>query len=167
MQATHSAITHLFDLLGREEAQCDLLERTILEEREAIRRLAIERFATINDARTNVLRTLQFLEKERAALIDRLAEEWGIDGHAMSLSQLCARLDPPTAQGLERRHEQLAAKIRRLHREITLNAMAIAEFQRVLHGGLQAWQDGLGGEGLYSASGRGRTVDAMVVRRRG
>ncbi len=167
MRETPSTIVPLSDLLSREEAQCDLLETTIREEREAIRSLAIDRFAAINETRTAVLRTLRSLEEERVAIMDRLAEEWHLDRHTISLSVVCARVNPAEGQRLDRRHERVASKIRRLRDEIALNAMMIAQFQHVLQGALRVCEDLWAGDGMYSATGRARAVAAMMVAQRG
>lgn len=167
MQDAHTVTARLFDLLGREETQCDLLEATIREEREAVRRLAIERFPAINDARTTILQTLQALEEERAVLMGRLAEVWQVDQPSITLSFVSARLQPHQAQGLDRRHERLAAKIRRLRHEIALNAMMVGEFQRFLFRGIQVWQDTCGEDGQYSPWGHSRRTDPILVRQRG
>ncbi|GIW55310.1 MAG: hypothetical protein KatS3mg082_1714 [Nitrospiraceae bacterium] len=167
MRETPSTIARLTDLLSREEAQCDLLETTIREEREAIRRLAIDRFAPINDTRTAVLRTLRSLEDERAAVLDHLAEEWRLDRKTLSLPFVCARLSAAEARGLDQRAERVASKIRRIREEIALNAMMIAQFQHVLQGALRVCEDLWVGDGLYSAPGRARTVGATMVTQRG
>lgn len=167
MHETTPTVARLADLLSREEVQCQLLETTIREEREAIRRLAIDRFAGINDTRTAVLRTLRSLEEERANVMDCLAEEWRLDRQTMSLPLVCARLSPAEAHGLDRRAERVASKIRRLREEIALNAMMIAQFQHVLQGALHVCEDLWSGDGLYTAPGQARTVAAMMVTQRG
>jgi flagellar biosynthesis/type III secretory pathway chaperone len=167
MRETPSTIARLADLLSREEVQCQLLETTIREEREAIRRLAIDRFAGINDTRTAVLRTIRSLEEERVAVMDRLAEEWRLDRKTMSLPLVCARLNSAEAQGLDRSAERVASKIRRLRDEIAVNAMMIAQFQQVLQGALHVCGHLWSGNDLYSAQGQARAVSAMVVTQRG
>ncbi|MEW6246966.1 MAG: flagellar protein FlgN [Nitrospirota bacterium] len=163
MRDIHSLITHLIDILRREEIQCDRLEATVQQERIAVRRLAIQQFAEINETRVNILQTLQALEEERSAVMGRLADDLKLDREKMSLSVVLSRVKTPDARLLDQRLENFAATIRRVRREIALNAMMIADFQNFLYRGLRVWQDAMGGDGLYSASGRVQTAGAAAA----
>ena len=57
-------LDQLSDLLARESAQCEHLSQTILQERDAIKRMALQEFVSINQARVSILECLNGLKDE-------------------------------------------------------------------------------------------------------
>src|SRR5512140_2521995 len=72
-------IPALCRLLDREEAACQILLETVLEERAAIRDLAVTEFHPINCKRLAVLESLQALGQEREVLVRQIALQHGLD----------------------------------------------------------------------------------------
>src|SRR3989338_6416863 len=93
MYTIASAAASLLDILIREEAHCDLLNQTLQQERSALRRLSVTEFPALNEQRLNNLQQFQALETERAAVVQRFAEAWGLPRATVTLQAIIDRLD--------------------------------------------------------------------------
>jgi flagellar biosynthesis/type III secretory pathway chaperone len=169
MSNTASAATSILDIFTREEAHCDLLYQTLQQERNAIRRLSVTEFPTLNEQRLSNLQQLQSLESERAAVVNRFADAWGLPRTTVTLQAIIDRLDLGDKQNVERCHERLAEKVRVLRQETAVNGMLVAGIQTLCRKAMHLTGEALPKRDTYSSSGESQRVGigGTMLRQRG
>lgn len=169
MSNTASAAASILDIFTREEAHCDLLYQTLQQERNAIRRLSVTEFPTLNEQRLSNLQQLQSLESERAAVVNRFADAWGFPRNTVTLQAIIDRLDLGDKQNVERCHERLAEKVRVLRQETAVNGMLVAGIQTLCRKAMHLTGEALPKRDTYSSSGESQRVEigGTMLRQRG
>ena len=169
MSNTASAAASILDIFTREEAHCDLLYQTLQQERNAIRRLSVTEFPTLNEQRLSNLQQLQSLESERAAVVNRFADAWGLSRTTVTLQAIIDRLDLGDKQNVERCHERLAEKVRVLRQETAVNGMLVAGIQTLCRKAMHLTGEALPKRDTYSSSGESQRVEigGTMLRQRG
>lgn len=164
-----SAVASLLDILTREEAHCDLLYQTLQQERSALRRLSVTEFPALNEQRLRNLQEFQSLESERAVVVNRFAETWGLPRETLTLQVIIDRLDPRDQRNVERCHEQLTTKVRALRQDTAVNAALVAGIQTLCRKAMHLSSEALPVQGIYSASGESQRVGigGTMLRQRG
>lgn len=155
---TTSAAASILDILTREEAHCDLLRLTLEQERSALRRLSVTEFPALNEQRLRNLQQFQSLESERAAVVNRVADAWGLPCETMTLQVVIDRLDQRDKRDVERCHERLTAKVRALRQDTAVNAVLIAGIQTLCRKAIHLSSEALPERGTYSSSGEPQRV---------
>jgi len=169
MSNTASAAASILDIFTREEAHCDLLHQTLQQERNAIRRLSVTEFPTLNEQRLSNLQQLQSLESERAAVVNHFADAWGLSLTTVTLQAIIDRLDLGDKQNVERCHERLAEKVRVLRQETAVNGLLVAGIQTLCRKAMHLTGEALPKRDTYSASGESQRVGigGTMLRQRG
>jgi flagellar biosynthesis/type III secretory pathway chaperone len=169
MSNTASTAASIIDILTREEAHCDLLHQTLQQERDALRRLSVTEFPALNEQRIRNLQEFQSLESERAAVVNRFADGWGLPRETVTLQAVIDRLDPGDKRDVERCHERLAAKVRALRQDTAVNALLVAGVQTLCRKAMHLSGEALPQQGTYSASGESQRVriGGTMLRQRG
>jgi len=169
MSNTVSAAASILDILTREEAHCDLLRQTLEQERNALRRLSMTEFPALNEQRIRNLQEFQSLEFERAAVVNRFADVWGLSRETVTLQVVIDRLDPRDKRGVELCHERLTAKVRALRQDTAVNALLVAGIQTLCRKAMHLSAEALPEQGTYSSSGESQRVGTggSMFRQRG
>ncbi|MDH4186928.1 MAG: flagellar protein FlgN [Nitrospira sp.] len=169
MSTTASAAASILDILTREEAHCELLHRTLEQERSALRRLSVTEFPALNEQRISNLMQLQSLEAERASLVNRLADAWGLPRTTVTLQTIIDRLDQLEKREVERCHERLAEKVRTVRQDTAMNALLVSGIQTLCRNAMHLSMKVLPEQGLYSSSGTSQRVGTggIIMRQRG
>lgn len=166
---TVSAAASILDILTREEAHCDLLDQTLQQERDALRRLSVAEFPALNEQRIENLKEFESLESERAAVVQYFAEAWGLPLTTVTLQTIIDRLDTGDKRNVERCHERLTAKVRALRQDTAVNALLVAGIQTLCRKAMYLSAEALPEQGTYSSSGESQRVGigGSMFRQRG
>ncbi|MBH0193093.1 MAG: hypothetical protein HP492_15300 [Nitrospira sp.] len=162
--STHApTIPALCRLLDREGAACHTLLETVLEERDAIRNLAVTKFHPINCKRLVVLESLQALAQEREALVRQIAVQQAFDP-ATTIQGLIDRIAASESIGLRERYNSFVSIVKMVRAEIKHNVVLIEGIRGFLDQALSAGAaiapgfDAYNGEGQHS-----RTATANLL----
>ncbi|MBY0249251.1 MAG: flagellar protein FlgN [Nitrospiraceae bacterium] len=157
-------IPTLCRLLDREEAACQALLETVLEERAAIRNLAVTEFHPINCKRLVVLESLQALAQEREALVRHIALQHALDP-TTTIHGLIDVLAVPESIGLRERYDSFVSIVKMVRAEIKRNVALIEGIRGVLDQALSAGAaiapegDVYNGDGQHS---QGATTNLLI-----
>jgi flagellar biosynthesis/type III secretory pathway chaperone len=154
MSAAHLAIGHLIDLLNRQCAQLSSLADVAHEERAALARLSIDRLCSLNARRAQLIDMLSAVERERAGIVNELAQAWGVPVHAVTVSLAAERAGAAEGAVLRRQHQRLLELTTTVRKTMAINQRVIARFLDFTRQALSAWQQPPSAHGLYSLSGR-------------
>jgi len=156
-------ITSLCRLLDREETACHTLLETVLEERAAIRNLAVTEFHPINCKRLVVLESLQTLAQEREALVRRIAVQQAFDP-ATTIQGLIDQLAASESIGLRERYDSFMSIVKMVRAEIKHNVVLIEGIRGVLDQALSAGATIAPGLDVYNGEGqRSRAATANLL----
>jgi flagellar biosynthesis/type III secretory pathway chaperone len=166
---TASAAASILDILTREEAHCDLLCQTLQQERNALRLLSVTEFPALNEQRLRNLQQFQSLESERAAVVNRFADAWGLPRAAVTMQVIINRLDQRDKRDVERCHERLTEKVRALRQDTAVNALLVAGIQTLCRKAMYLSSETIPELGIYSSSGESQRVGigGTMLRQRG
>ncbi|HBR49334.1 MAG TPA: hypothetical protein DEA71_04540 [Nitrospira sp.] len=156
-------------ILARESAHCDLLAQNIVQERDAIKRMALGDFLSINQSRISILESLHQLKDELDLLLDDLAHTYQVPLSNRTLTDILHRVQSPQAEVILAQYERLAEKVRAVKQDIAVNQVLIHSVQSFLVRALESHRQALPEGDLYSESGsrQQQHVPAAVIRRRG
>ena len=146
-------IPALCRLLDREGAACHTLLETVLEERVAIRNLAVTEFHPINSKRLVVLESLQALAQEREALVRQVALQQAFDP-ATTIQGLIDLLAAPESIGLRERYNSFVSIVKMVRAEIKHNVVLIEGIRGVLDQALSAGAAIAPGVDVYNGNGQ-------------
>lgn len=156
-------IPALCRVLDREGAACQTLLETVLEERAAIRNLAVTEFHPINCRRLVVLESLQALAQEREALVRQIAQQHALDP-ATTIHALIDLLAIPESTGLRERYNAFISIVKMVRAEIKHNVVLIEGIRGVLDQALSAGAAIAPGCDVYSGDGqRSRAATANLL----
>ncbi len=163
------SLDQLTQILVQESIQCDLLEQNIVHERNAIKRMALSEFLSINQSRLSILETLHRLKDEFDQLTDDLATAYQVPQSNRTVTEILRQIQSPQARMILQQYEKLAEKIRAVKQDIGVNQILINNVQSFLIRATEAHRLGAKEEDLYSATGvRGAvTEQAVLIRRKG
>ena len=166
---TSTSLAQLPDILTRESTQCDLLAQNIVQEREAIKRMALSEFLSINQFRVTILESLHRLKEEFDLLIEDLANTYQVPMSNRTVTEILHRAQSPQAGVILQQYERLAEKVRAVKQDIGVNQILINNVQSFLMRAAEAHCQGTTEENLYSAPGaRGLVASqAVLIKRKG
>ena len=162
-------LEQLIRLLGRESAQCELLAQNILQEREAIKRMALHEFVAINQTRIAILECLSGLKEEFDAFVRDLPNGDGLPETGRTLPDFLQRIKSPQAQAVLEQYERLAGRVRTVQQDIAVNQLLVKNIQSFIVRALEAHCQPAPECDVYSMSG-GRSAGstpATLIRRKG
>lgn len=162
-------LDQLLHLLGRESAQCELLARSILQERDAMKRMALHEFVAINHTRMSILERLSGLKEEFDALVRDLPAAHGLPETGRTLPDVLQRMKTPQAQAVLERYERLADRVRVVQQDIAVNQLLVKNIQSFIVRALEAHRQPDPEGDVYSISGGRKTggAPATLIRRKG
>ncbi|MBH0188502.1 MAG: hypothetical protein HP493_06525 [Nitrospira sp.] len=156
-------IPALCRLLDREGAACHALLETVLEERAAIRNLAVTEFHPINCKRLVVLESLQALAQEREALVQQIAVQHAFDP-ATTIQGVIDRLAASESIGLQERYNSFVSTVKTVRAEIKHNVVLIEGIRGVLDQALSAGAAVAPGFDVYNGEGQhSRAANANLL----
>jgi hypothetical protein len=163
------SLDQLTHVLTRESDQCDLLAQNIVHERDAIKRMALSEFLSINQSRISILESLHRLKGERDTLLDDLAQAYQVPQPSRTIPEILHRAQSPQAGMILQQYERLAEKVRTVKQDIAVNQVLINNVQSFLLRAMEAHRQSLPAGDLYSESGgrQRNSVPAAVIRRQG
>ncbi|NGZ08361.1 MAG: hypothetical protein CV088_03120 [Nitrospira sp. LK70] len=163
------SLDELSNILTRESVQCDLLAQNIVQEREAIKRLAFPEFVSINHSRIAILECLRILKEELDVVLDRLASAYHGPETGRTLTEILRQAHSPQAEGIMQQYERLADKVRAVKQDIAVNQILIKNIQSFLIRAMDAHRQPSPGEDLYTVSGSRSNsgMPAALIRREG
>lgn len=163
------SLDELTDILARESVQCDRLAHNIVQEREAIKGMALQNFITINQARISILECLQGLKEELDGVLDRLAVAHHVPGTERTFTQVLHRIHAPQAHVVLQQYERLAEKARSVTHDLAINQMLITNVQSFLVRAMEVYRQPAQEDGLYTVSGSRNTsgTSSALIRRQG
>lgn len=159
-------LTHI---LTRESVQCDLLAQNIVQEREAIKRMALPDFVSINQSRIIILESLHSLKGELDSLLNDLAQAYRVPESSRTLTEILRRAQCPQGAGILQQYERLAEKVRAVKQDIAVNQLLIKNVQMFLVRAMEAHRQPPPGADLYSLSGaqKNSSMPAALIRLQG
>lgn len=162
-------LDQLSHILARESAQCDLLAQNIVQERDAIKRMALSEFLAISQSRTSILESLHRLKDELELLLNNLANLHRIPQSDRTVTEILHRAQGPQAGAILLQYGKLAEKVRAVKQDIGVNQILISNVQSFLMRAAEAHRQGATEEDLYSASGAlgSGSSQAVLIRRKG
>jgi uncharacterized membrane protein YheB (UPF0754 family) len=153
-------LEQVLHLLNRESAQCDLLAHNILQERDAIKRMALHEFIAINQTR---------IKEELDGLVRDLSAAHGLPEIGRTLPDILQRIKSSQAlAGLEL-YERLADRVRAVQQDIAVNQLLVKNIQSFIVRALEAHRQTAPESDVYSKSG-GRSssgTPATLIRCKG
>jgi hypothetical protein len=163
------SLDELADILARESGQCELLAQNIVQEREAIKLLALQEFVSINQSRISILECLRSLKEELDVVLDRLAVTYHGPEDGRTLTEILRRTQSPQAGVILQQYERLADKVRAVKHDIAVNQLLIKNVQSFLIRAMEAHRQPPAGEDLYTVSGSRSNsgIPAALIRREG
>lgn len=162
-------LEQLIHLLGRESAQCELLAQNILQERDAIKRMALHGFVAINQTRISILECLSGLKEEFDAFVRDLPAVHGLPETGRTLPDILQRIESPQALAILEQYERLADRVRTVQQDIAVNQLLVKNIQSFIIRALEAHRQPASECDVYSISG-GRSSSgtlATLIRRQG
>jgi predicted transcriptional regulator len=164
-----TSFAQLLHILDRESAHCDLLAQNIVRERDAIKRMALSEFLSINQSRMAILESLHQLRDELDLRLDDLANTYQVPRSNRTVTEILHRAQCPQAGTMLQQYERLAEKVRTVKQDIAANQVLIQGVQSFLLRALEAHRQSLPEGDLYSESGsrQQQHVPAAVIRRQG
>lgn len=162
-------LDQLRDLLHCEFAQCELLAKNILQERDAIRRMALHEFVSVNQSRVALLERLSGLKDEFDSVVRDLAAVCGVSETARTLTDVLQLTHSPQMADLIRQYEKLAERARAVKQDIAINQLLVKNIQSILVRALEAHRQPSCADDLYSMSGGPNQsgTPAALIRRKG
>jgi hypothetical protein len=163
------SLDQLTHILTRESAQCDLLAQNIVQEREAIKRMALHEFVSINQSRISILECLGGLKDEFEAFLQGFGEAYQVPEAGRTLTEILHRAQSPQAGLILQQYERLAEKVRLVKQDIAVNQLLIKNVQSFLLRAMEAHRQPPPGDDLYSMSGgqKQSSMPAALIRRQG
>lgn len=163
------SLDQLTHVLARESDQCDRLAQNIVHERDAIKRMALSEFLSINQSRISILESLHQLKSELDTLLDNLAQAYRVPQSHRTVPEILQRAHGPQAGVILQQYEQLAEKVRSVKQEIAVNQVLINNVQSFLLRAMEVHRQSLPAGDLYSESGgrQHHSMPAAVIRRQG
>ncbi|HRI37830.1 MAG TPA: flagellar export chaperone FlgN [Nitrospira sp.] len=163
------SLEQLLHILARESAHCDLLAQNIVQERDAIKRMALSEFLSINQSRISILESLHRLKDELDLLLDGLANTYQVPLPNRTITEILHRVQSPQTGVILEKYERLAEKVRAVKQDIAANQVLIHSVQSFLFRALEAHRQALPEGDLYSELGsrQQHQVPAAVIRRQG
>lgn len=156
-------IPALCRLLDHEGAACHALLETVLEERRAIRDLAVTEFHPINCKRLAVLESLQALAQEREALVRQIVLQHAFDPDT-TIQGLIDQLADSESAGLRERYNAFISIVKSVRAEIKHNVVLIEGIRGVLDQALSAGAAIAPGFDAYNGEGQhARAVSANLL----
>ncbi|MDF0652013.1 MAG: flagellar export chaperone FlgN [Nitrospira sp.] len=162
-------LDELTNILTREFVQCDSLAQNIVREREAIKRLALQEFVSINQSRIAILDCLHSLKEELDTVLDRLAIACHVPEAGRTLTEILPRTHSPQAGEILQQYERLADKARAVKHDIAVNQLLIKNAQSFLIRATEAHHQPPPVDDLYTVSGSRSNsgMPAALIRREG
>ena len=163
------SLDQVLDLIARESAQCELLAQNIRHERDAIKRMALDEFISINQARVSILESLSGLKEEFDAFVRELASTQDVPETGRTLTHILQRMKNPQAHAILQQYEQLAEQVRAVQQDIAVNQVLVKNIQSFLVRALEAHRQPAPENDVYSLLG-GRNTSGMpapLIRRKG
>ena len=163
------SLNQLVDLLARESAQCELLAHNIRRERDAIKRMALDEFLSINQARVSILEDLSRLKEECDAFVRDLGATHDVPETGRKLTNILQRMKSPQTHAILQQYERLAQQVRAVQQDIAVNQVLVKNIQSFLVRALEAHRQPAPGSDVYSTLGgrNARAMPATLIRRRG
>jgi hypothetical protein len=163
------SLDELTQILAREAVQCDLLAQNIVQERDAIKSMALQTFVSINQSRISILECLHSLKEELDIVLDRLAVAHQVPEAGRTLTEILRRIQSPQAGIILEQYERLADKVRAVKHDIEVNQLLIKNVQSFLIRAMEAHRQTPPGDDLYTVSGsRSQSgMRASLIRRQG
>lgn len=163
------SLDQLTHILTRESVQCDLLSQNIIQEREAIKCMALQDFVSINQSRMSILECFHSLKEELDGLLERLAVAYHVPEAGRTLTEILRRTQSPQAGIILEQYERLAEKVRTVKHDIAVNQVLIKNVQSFLIRAMEAHHQPPPGDALYTVSGSRSTsgVSAALIKRQG
>ena len=163
------SLDQLTHVLTRESDQCDLFAQNIVHERDAIKRMALSEFLSINQSRISILESLHRLKGERDTLLDDLAQTYQLPPSSRTVPEILHRAQGPQAGMILQQYERLAEKVRAVKQDIAVNQVLINNVQSFLLRAMEVHRQSLPPGDLYSESGgrQQNSMPAAVIRRQG
>lgn len=163
------SLDELSNILTRESVQCELLAQNIVQEREAIKCMALQEFVSINHSRISILECLRTLKEELDVVLDRLAIAYHLPKAGRTLIDILRQAHSPQAEVILQQYERLADKVRAVKHDIAVNQLLIKNVQSFLIRALEAHRQPPPGEDLYTVSGSRSNsgMPAALIRREG
>ena len=167
----HASISldQLTHIITREFVQCELLAHNIVQEREAIKRLALQEFVSINQSRVSILECLGSLKEEWEVVLDQLAVAYHVPEAGRTLTEILRRTHSPQAGFILEQYERLADRVRAVKHDIEVNQLLIQNAQSFLVRAMEAHRQPSTGDDFYTVLGsRGKSgMPAALIRRQG
>ncbi|MGZ8380490.1 MAG: flagellar export chaperone FlgN [Nitrospira sp.] len=163
------SLDQLTHILTRESVQCDLLSQNIIQEREAIKYMALQDFVLINQSRISILECFHSLKEELDGLLERLAVAYHVPEAGRTLTEILRRTQSPHAGIILEQYERLAEKVRTVKHDIAVNQVLIKNVQSFLIRAMEAHHQPPPGDALYTVSGSRSNsgVSAALIKRQG
>lgn len=159
----------LTQILARESIQCELLAQNIVQEREAIKRMALYEFVSINQSRLSILECLRCLKQDLDGFVDQLAAASHVPEDRRTLTEMLYRTGNPQAGVILEQYEGLAKKVRKVKQDIEVNQLLIQNTQAFFIRAMEAHRQLAPGNDLYSELGcrSKHSRPAELIRRQG
>ncbi len=169
MLNTSTSLDQLSHILSRESHQCDLLARNMVQEREAIKCMALHEFVSINQVRVGILECLAGLKEELDALVQGLGVAYQLPETPRTLTEILRRVQSQQADLILKQYEGLAEKVRAVKQDIAVNQLLIKNVHGFLIRAADAHRERPQDEDLYSEYGvRGAGMrQAVLLTRKG
>ncbi|MCP9439198.1 MAG: flagellar protein FlgN [Nitrospira sp.] len=149
----------LFRLLDQEEAACRALLKTLEDERQAVRSLAIEKFPSINSERLALLESLQRLVRETDEVLRDLAARRGLL-QSISWQAMLDRLMPEEAGELRVRRHSLTEAAESVREGLRRNGALVDAIRTVIDRALSAGSAAVSEREGYGSDGRRASAPA-------
>jgi len=162
-------LDQLRQLLTRESSQCDLLAQNILQGRDAMKRMALHEFLSINQTRVSLLECLSALKEEFDAVVHRLTAAHGLPEGDWTFAGILQRTRSPQSDEIVRQYERLAEQVRAVKQEIAVNQLLVKNIQSFLVKAMEAHRQTAPETDLYSMSGGLNSSGSLatLIRRKG
>lgn len=164
-----SAFDELSQILTRESVQCDLLAQSIVQEREAITCMGLQKFVSINQSRIAILECLHSLKEDLDVVLDRLAVAYHVPEAGRTLTEILPLTGSPQAGLILEQYERLADKVRAVKHDIAANQLLIKNVQSFLIRAMEVHRQPPPEDDLYTVSGSRSKGDmpAALIKRQG
>lgn len=153
MPDTSAAIQRLAETLDREQQCCSSLLTLLNREQEAVKTLSLGDLGTIHQEKITLLGELRASEDQRAEVVRRLAEAWGVEAETLALPEIAGRAGGAEADRLLSLQHGLNDAVTAVRQAGNSTSLILSGSLSFIERCLSLWRGGAPALSLYSQSG--------------
>ena len=151
-------LTQLLETIDEEMKRYRDMQAVLTQERDAAKRSDKNQLMRVGQTKQAVVQSITQTENRRQALVEQLANQYGIKDRPFTVSQLCARMEAPYAHRLKTLAGDLKALVETVQQENNANAKLFSHALELIHGSLKLLNELIYSHSVYQKPGSDHRV---------